>query len=121
MIENISLNLELNWSDWLDLNLLEKGDINIPNVSGVYEVRSEDCKECLDIGKATNLKKRFFNQLILGKGKHSTRDRMKKAGVNFNKLKFKFAETENPSAVEEYLHNKHKKEFGKLPKYVKKT
>ncbi len=121
MIEDININIKLEWSKWHDFDSLKNGEVKVPNVPGVYEVRSKDCKECLDIGKAKFLKRRFLNQFILNKGNHSTRDRMKRRGVVFNELKLRFAETENPSAVEEYLHKEHRKEFGDLPTHVKQT
>ncbi len=123
MIENqaIKIKEELKWSEWFDWNDLLNDKIEVPICSGVYEVRIEDYKECLDIGKAANLRNRMLIRLIKGKYKHSTRDRMKKANVNFNSLKVRWAETKYPAAVEEYLHNLHKTEFGTLPTYVKKT
>ncbi len=44
-----------------------------------------------------------------------------KDGVIFNNLKVKWAVTDWPNSVEEYLHKKYKEKHGKLPKYTKVT
>ena len=57
----------LNWSKWYAWNYLVDCDMKeIPTSSGVYEVRSSDCAECLDIGKAANLRNRMLRRLIRG-------------------------------------------------------
>jgi excinuclease UvrABC nuclease subunit len=116
--------IKLNWSDWYSVDALKederKSKIKIPNHSGVYEVRDE-FENILHIGRASNLRHRIRQALVKGKSKHSTRERMLKDKVDFKKLKIRWAKTEYPNAVEEYLHKKHKKIFGVLPKYSKVT
>jgi len=125
MIENqtIEIKEELKWSNWIDWNYLVNCDVKkIPTSPGVYEVRSNDLKNCLDIGKAANLRNRMLGRLIRGIGKHSTRDRMKEKISNFDQLKVRWAMTGSPAAIEEYLHKEHKKLFNnKLPEFVIKT
>ena len=115
--KEISIKIELKWSDWFNLTDLLNDKIQVPDNSGVYEIRLND--ECFDIGKALSLNTRMLQQLIKNRGKHSTRDRMKKENVDFNNLKVRWVETDYPAALEEYLHKMHKKQFGILPKYVK--
>jgi len=115
--KEVNIKIELKWSDWFNWNDLLNDKIQVPDNSGVYEIRLNE--ECFDIGKATNLKTRMLQQLIKNRGKHSTRDRMKKENVDFNNLKVRWVKTDNPAALEEYLHKMHIKQFGILPKHVK--
>ena len=117
----IDIIIPLKWSRWYKWGDLEKGEITIPNTPGVYEVRSSDFNKCLDIGKAEKLNKRVLNQLIKGKGRHSTRDRIKLQINDFNELVVRWSETGNPAALEEYLHLLHKALFGIKPELVRKT
>ncbi|WP_456471041.1 hypothetical protein [Caminibacter sp.] len=73
----------------------------------------------MHIGRASNLRMRVKQGLVKGKTPHSTRKRMLKDGVIFNNLKVKWAVTDWPNSVEEYLHKKYKEKHGKLPKYTK--
>jgi len=116
--------IELEWSDCYSFNELLKnarsGGIKVPNEPGVYEVIGKD-GEVLHIGRASNLRMRVKQGLVKGKTPHSTRKRMLKDGVIFNNLKVKWAVTDWPNSVEEYLHKKYKEKHGKLPKYTKVT
>jgi excinuclease UvrABC nuclease subunit len=116
--------IKLNWSRWYSFDELRedarKSKIKIPDLSGVYEVRDKS-GNVLHIGRASNLRHRIRQALVKGKSKHSTRERMLKDNIDFKNLKIRWARTDYPNAVEEYLHKKHKKIFNSLPKYSKVT
>jgi len=119
--KEINLKIRLEWSKWFSWREIESRDVDIPTLSGVYEVRTSDLRNCFDIGKAMNLRSRVLRGLVLGKKAHSTGERMKKEGVNLDMLKVRWVKTKNPAALEEYLHNGHKKAFGHKPLYVRRT
>jgi excinuclease UvrABC nuclease subunit len=115
----LEISEKLNWSNPYNWNDLVSKKINVPNSPGVYEVLSEDCDRCLDIGMAGNLNRRILKQLT-GKGKHSTKKRME-SKVDLTKLKVRWAETKYPAAVEEHLHRiaNPKPEYTIVKKYLK--
>ncbi|MEO1927153.1 MAG: GIY-YIG nuclease family protein [Nautiliaceae bacterium] len=116
--------IKLEWSKWYNFSEIEKdarqNGINVSNKSGVYEVINEN-GEILHIGRASNLRMRVKQGLVKDKTPHSTRKRMLEDGVNFNNLKVRWAVTDWPNSVEEFLHKKYKKKYGTLPKYTKVT
>jgi len=71
----------------------------------------------LYIGKTSNLRHRVKQGLVRGKGRHSGGKKIRK-NENVSKLRIRWAETKKPAAVEEELHQKYFKKFGKHPKYV---
>ncbi len=116
--------IRLHWSDFYSFDELLKDarsdGIKVPNESGVYEVINES-GEILHIGRASNLRMRVKQGLVKGKTPHSTRKRMLEDGVNFDDLKVRWAVTDWPNSVEEFLHKEYKKRYGTLPKYTKAT
>jgi len=118
----IKIEINMSWSDWFDWESLEKGKIELPGNSGVYEVRSNNLNECYDICMVENIKEGITKGLILGKMPNSTRRMMIKDGINLKELKVRWCECENsPAALEEYLHIAYIVKFNKLPKYVNHT
>jgi len=119
--------IKLRWSKWvswksLEIDGLQDGSSKIPNKEpGVYEVRIvKSGRERLTIGKASNLRRRIIRALIEGKSPHSAGKRIR-ANENLNRLEVRWAKTTRPAEVEEELHQKYKKKFKRLPKYVKVT
>ena len=110
--------IELNWSDFTPVGTVKNSDL--PAKAGVYEVINEK-SETLHIGRASNLKARVMQAFIKDNSPHSTRERMVKNGVDINKLKIRWAQTDWPNAVEEYLHKEYKRKHSSLPKYTKNT
>ena len=117
MIDNkdIIIKTELKWSNSYKWINLASGKISVPNSPGVYEVIAEN-GESLHIGMAGDLNRRLLKQLT-GKGKHSTRDRIKE-DLDLSNLKIRWALTKYPAAVEEYLHNNYKTKYSKIKKYL---
>jgi len=107
----------LKWSELHNWDDLASHKVKVPELPGVYEVLSEDCEKCLDIGMAGNLNRRILKQLT-GKGKHSTKKRME-GKVDLTKLKVRWAETKYPAAVEEHLHRIANPQFTIVKKYLK--
>jgi len=118
--------IALDWSDWYPWNDLKidarsSMGINVPNyVSGVYEARYEDEEKRLTIGKATDLRMRVRQGLVKGKTPHSAGEKIR-ANEDVTRIVVRWSVTDRPCAVEEELHKKHQKNFGKLPKYVQHT
>lgn len=117
--------IELEWSDWVHWDDLtadaRHGGASVPNGKpGVYEAKFEDAEERLTIGKASDLRMRVKQGLVKGKTPHSSGQRIR-AGEDTSKIRVRWAVTVWPAAVEEYLHNKHRYDFGRLPKYVEHT
>ena len=114
----------LNWSDWYKFEDVRKnvkeGGINVPNMPGVYKIMDEN-GEIIHIGRTSNLRQRVKQGFVKGKSSHSTRERIIKDNINLNELKIQWAITDYPNTVEEFLHKKFKKKYGKLPKYTKIT
>jgi len=116
--------ITLHWSAWTPwaqvFRLVAEGGTNVPNRPGVYEARRAGEEERLTIGKASNLRRRVKRGLVRGQTPHSAgiriRDKEPLEGIVI-----RWAETARPSAVEEYLHQEHKRRFGHLPGYVKHT
>jgi len=112
------------WYGWHDLELdsrARNSGVRVPNKSGVYEARCEDEHERLAIGKASDLRMRVKQGLVRGKVPHSTGERVRADGLDFSKVVVRRAAADRPSAAEEELHKRHETEFGRLPKYVKRT
>lgn len=117
--------IELRWSEWIPWDGLKedarKGGISIPNKKpGVYEAKHENVKECLTIGKASDLRMRIRQGLIKGKSPHSSGEKIR-AKEDTSRIVVRWAITDRPAAVEEELHKRHLRDFGKLPKYVEHT
>ena len=117
--------ITLEWSDWYSWNRLKKdareeNGIKIPNQSGVYEVKRRRRESLQYIGKASNLRMRVRQGLIKGKVPHSGGKKIRK-NEDVSKLIVRWAVTKRPSCVEEELHQKYIKKFGKSPKHVDHT
>ena len=112
----------VNWVKWDDLKLDARKDREAPNppaVAGVYEAKINDCDESLIIGRASNLRGRLKEGMVKGSVGHPPGKRLREKEVdNLSRVVVRWAETERPAAVEEYLLKKHQKEFKRLPKYV---
>lgn len=109
--------VRLDWSDWHDWSALEVSGIVVPEASGVYEVRLKGSEERLTIGKASNLRRRVWRSLILGKLPHSSGKRIR-ANEDTSTIEVRWAETDRPAAVEEELHRLHRAAHGHLPTYT---
>lgn len=116
--------ITLYWSDWTPweqiFRLVTEGGISLPDRSGVYEARREGEEARLTIGKAANLRMRVKQGLVRGKARHSA-GRKIRAQESTTGIVVRWAETERPAAVEEHLHQEHKRRFGRLPRYVDHT
>lgn len=117
--------ITLDWSRcvaWGDLraHARREGGVSVANTSGVYEVRSRDQEERLDIGRAANLRHRIRQALVKGKSPHSTGRRIR-ATEDTSRLVVRWAVTDRPAAAEEELHRRHLRRFGRLPKYTRHT
>ena len=117
--------ISLKWSDWIYWDKIKedarKGGIAIPNETpGVYEVRYENDGERLTIGKTSNLRMRIKQGLVKGKTPHSAGDRIRDK-EDTSKIVIRWAVTDRPAAVEEELHKRHLKKFGRLPRHVVHT
>ena len=116
----------LKWSDWVSWDALIPdvrygGGVRVPNHEpGVYEVRYRDSKECLTIGKASDLRMRIKQGLVKGKTKHSSGFRIR-ANEEVSKLVVRWSTTDRPAAAEEELHRNYRIKFGELPKYTEHT
>ena len=116
--------ITLEWSEWYPWNKIKenarKTGIKVPEERGVYQVKYRNENECLTIGKSKNLRRRIKQQLLKGKN-HSEGKKIIKNNEDVSQIVIRWAITDRPAAVEEELHRKHKKKFGKLPKYVEHT
>ena len=93
----------------------------IPNgKTGVYEVKYKDKNERLTIGKASDLRMRVKQGLVRGKTPHRAGEAIR-TKEDLSQLVVRWARAERPAAVEEELHRKYRKRFGRLPKYVHHT
>lgn len=114
--------IHLRWSEWynwkeIEMKVRNRG-INVPSLSGVYEVKIKDTNEILTIGKASNLRNRIKRGLVQGKLPHSTGKRIRKE-EDIEGIQIRWALTDLPSAVEEYLHQKYREQNnGKLPRHT---
>lgn len=113
------------WTPWPDLVADNRGGfgVTIPNqVPGVYEVRASAANgaERLYIGKAGNLRMRVRQGLVKGKLPHPGGTRIR-AQEDVARLLVRWAMTSRPAAAEEELHQAYRREFGRLPAYVKNT
>jgi len=116
--------ITLEWSEWYPWNKIKenarKTGIKVPEKPGVYEVKYRDKNERLTIGKSKNLRRRIKQQLLKGKN-HSEGKKIIKNNEDVSKIVIRWAITDRPATVEEALHRRHRKKFGKLPKYVEHT
>lgn len=119
----------LDWSEWHSwddvLRLVKDGGVNVPDMSGVYEVKLENEKKRLTIGKAKSLRMRVKQNLVKENGRHSTgwriRPDIKDGKLSASDIRIRWAVTDRPAAVEEELHMRYKGLFGELPEYTKNT
>jgi excinuclease UvrABC nuclease subunit len=118
--------IKLRWSDWFPWERFkldarrDPSSVTPPSEPGVYEARLVDKEDRLTIGKTGNLRKRIKQELVKGKGKHSTRKRLA-AEEDTNSIVIRWATTDRPSATEEELHKQHIARFGGLPKHTERT
>ncbi len=115
----------LQWSAWTRWGEIEKGarggGASIPiGTSGVYQVRHADARECLTIGKASDLRMRVRQGLVKGTVPHSTGIKIR-ASEDTSTIVMRWAITDRPAAAEEELHRQYKARFGKFPKHTKHT
>lgn len=116
----------LEWSEWVPWSELAAdtgtGDgIAVPHVSGVYEAKYQDQDIRLTIGQSSDLHQRVKRQLVQGKGRHSTRDRMKENQVDFARVVVRWAVTDWHVAAEAALHRQHEEKLGCPPVYTLRT
>jgi len=102
----------LRWSKWTPWNDLKKdarkgGNAGPGGVPGVYEVGRIGSIERMTIGKASDLRRRIIQALILGKMPHSAGKRIR-ANERTTTLVVRWAKTEKPAAAEEELHRLYK-------------
>jgi excinuclease UvrABC nuclease subunit len=114
--------IHLKLSEWIPWDNLKadarKGGIKVPNKKpGVYEVKYAETEERLTIGKASDLRMRIKQGLVKGKTPHSAGERIR-ASEDISRIVVRWAITDRPAAVEEELHKRYLRKFGKLPKYV---
>lgn len=116
--------IELRWSEWIPWGDLKedarKGGISVPNKPGVYEAKYEAIEQRLTIGRTSNLRMRIKQALVKGKMGHPSGGKIR-AKENTSKIFVRWAITDRNAAVEEELHKRHLRKFGKLPKYVEHT
>ncbi len=109
----------LEWCNWQPWERLESGEIEVEEKKGVYEVRIKGEEDRLTIGKSNDLKERIIKGLIKGKKKHSTGNRIRDKDKEAEK-EVRWARTDYPAAVEEYLLIQYMKNHnGDLPKRAK--
>ena len=114
------------WHCWNDVALLVKdGGVSPPSSAGVYEVKLENEKSRLTIGRSSDLYMRVKQHLMKEKGSHSAgrkiRSDIKKGELSASDIRIRWAVTDRPAAVEEELHLRYKGRFGELPKYTENT
>ena len=120
--------ITLKWSDWMPWEALKadarRGGVQVPNKKpGVYEVKYKDEKDAqkrLTIGKTSNLRQRIKQGLVKGKTPHAAGAKIR-VKEDISKIVVRWAITDRRAAVEEELHRRYLKKFGKLPKYVEHT
>ncbi len=115
--------ISLEWSDWtpwMQLASDEKGGTKIPDLPGVYEVKSVDGDERLTIGQASDLRMRVKQALVRGNIPHSAGARIR-AHEDISRLLVQWAVTERQSVAEAGLHERHIQALGRLPKYTRRT
>ena len=119
--------IKLKWSRWIPWNRFfaratDSNGVSIPASPGVYEVRVLKNKKPIVIGRSSNLRHRVKQGLVKGKAPHSTGRRVRKNERHrLHHLRVRWATTDRPAAAEEELHRRHRKRFGKLPKYTHST
>jgi len=116
----------LDWSEWVSWNALTadtepEGEIAVPHEPGVYEVKYQEEGKRLTIGQGSDLDRRVRQQLVRGSGKHSTRDRMEKAHVDFSRVVVRWAVTNWQVVAEAVLHRQHEVKFGCPPVHTVRT
>ena len=118
------LDIELKWCEWIRWDDLKedarKGGINVPNESGVYEVKYLRDKKRLTIGRSSVLRRRVKQALVKGKMGHPSGEKIR-AKENTSKIVVRWAITDRHAAAEEELHRRHKRRFGELPIHVGHT
>ncbi len=116
----------LNWTPWYAWDQIASASMSkngaaISSGPGVYEVANNSGSPLrLTVGKAVNLDRRIREQLVLGRGKHSTGTRIR-AAEDPSKLVVRWAETDRPCAAEEELHIRYRAQYKCLPLYTKRT
>ncbi len=125
-IQNLEIPpIVLKWTRWYSWEQIasastSKNEVEISSGPGVYEVANSRSKRRLTIGKSVNLNARIRNQLVLGRGKHSTGKRIR-ASEDASRLRVRWAETDRPCAAEEELHIHYRERYKCLPLYTKHT
>ena len=87
---------------------------------GVYEVIKDPFPERLVIGRASNLRRRVKEHLVMGTASHHAGEQIR-AQEDPTKLRVRWAVTDRPAAAEEELHRQHVLRHGKLPTYTQRT
>jgi hypothetical protein len=115
--------LEWSWWEWWD-DLREddrRGEgVELPRVSGVYEVKIHGEEQRLYIGRASDLQGRVKHALVSGSSSHPAGRRLRE-NEDTSRVCIRWAETNRPAATEEELHRRHVQRFGVLPKYTRHT
>ena len=104
---------------WADVD--REDGVLLPSRAGVYEVkRRDEDGPLLHIGKADILQRRCQEYLVRRKGPHSAGERMYPV-EDINNLVVRWAETDDPLAVEGKLHRRHVAAYGRLPLYTRQS
>ena len=114
------------WHCWNDVaRLVKDGGVSPPRSTGVYEVKLENEKSRLTIGRSSDLYMRVKQHLMKENGSHSAgrkiRADIKKGKLSASDIRIRWAVTDRPAAVEEELHLRYKGRFGELPQYTENT
>lgn len=118
--------IELTWSDWFAWEELKADErkkhvkVRVPKQPGVYEVKYKESEERLTIGRTSDLHQRVKEELVKGNYPHDAGKNIREKEIVANVV-VRWAITSRPAATEEELHRRHQQDFGKLPKYVKRT
>ena len=111
------------WQRWTELAKDGRKGASPPvpfGKAGVYEVIKEPFTERLVIGRASNLRRRVKEHLVMGTASHHAGEQIR-ANEDTSKLLVRWAITDRPAAAEEELHRQHVRRHGKLPKYTQRT
>ena len=77
-------------------------------------------RDRLVIGRASNLRRRVKEHLVMGTASHHAGEQIR-AQEDLTKLRVRWAVTDRPAAAEEELHRQHVLRHGKLPTYTQRT
>jgi len=117
--------IALEWSEWVPwevfkIDLRSGRGVKVPESTGVYEAKYRESEERLTIGRTSNLRMRVKVGLVKGNIPHSAGERIRE-NEDTSKIVVRWATTNKSACVEEELHDRHRRDFGGLPKYTSHT